>query len=128
MAWVIDSYKPREMTKAEKNDFDLCNERIVDTAGFVPLHVRMQRMIEQGIIAQFTVNEFDSTENRDLYLGEDTTITPDMDFEDIQQVLVRRELLRRDFLSRKQSEEMSMNEQPVGEKEVKVIDEKSKAE
>ena len=48
MAWVIDSYKPREMTKAEKDDFNLRNERIVDTAGFVPLHVRMQRMIEQG--------------------------------------------------------------------------------
>lgn len=127
MAWVIDSYPPLKFSKEEQKEFDECNVRMIDSAGYVPLNVRMQRMLEQGIIAQFAVNEFDSTEYKALYSGEDTTITPDMDYEDIQDVLVRRELLKRQFLSRKQNEEVITDSKVVGEKkESSTMDESKK--
>lgn len=116
MSWVIDSYKPTKFNDDEQKEFDLLNVRMMDSAGYIPLNVRMQRMLEQGYIAQFAVSEFDSTEYRQLYSGEDTTISPDMDYEDIQDVLVRRELLKREFLSRKQNEEVKTDSKTVGEK------------
>lgn len=116
MSWVIDSYKPTKFNDDEQKEFDLLNVRMMDSAGYIPLNVRMQRMLEQGYIAQFAVSEFDSTEYSQLYAGEDTTITPDMDYEDIQDVLVRRELLKREFLSRKQNEEVITDSKSVGEK------------
>lgn len=127
MSWVIDSYKPLKYTKEEQKEFDKCNVRMMDSAGYIPLNVRMQRMLEQGYIAQFAVSEFDSTEYRQLYTGEDTTITPDMDYEDIQDVLVRRELLKREFLSRKQNEEVITDSKVVGEKkDSSIVDETKK--
>lgn len=58
-------------------------EIIVETAGFVPLEVRFQRLIESGQRVQLRSQEFDSVDMRKLYLDDEYRIEPDDDLEDI---------------------------------------------
>ena len=59
----------------------------VETAGFVPLPVKMERFIQNGLIAQFNSSDFDSHDYRDMYLSPDTQILPSDDLETIQEKL-----------------------------------------
>lgn len=71
-----------ELKKWNEHNEDLC-----DTAGYVPLAVRMQRMIENGYIAQFTEDDFDINDYKQMYLSPEMKITPEDDLEDIQDKL-----------------------------------------
>lgn len=80
----IDFKKPSVdgwTTDKEKNLYQ------VETAGFIPLSVKMERFIQQGIIAQFSSSDFDSHDYKDMYLNPDCQILPGDDLEEIQQKL-----------------------------------------
>lgn len=66
------------------------NEYITETAGFIPLEVKLKRFQENGQIIQFSSSEFTSSDYRDLYLSEDLEITPEMDIEEIQEIQMKR--------------------------------------
>lgn len=68
------------------------NKEIVETAGFVPLEVKFKRFEEAGIMMQYQMGEFTSSDYREMYLSEDFEITPEDDLEDIQEKLVARQV------------------------------------
>ena len=73
------------------SDFSEHNENITETAGFVPLEVKLRRFQENGQIMQFSQSEFTSSDLRELYLSPDLEITPEMDIEEIQEVQIKRQ-------------------------------------
>lgn len=66
------------------------NEYITETAGYIPLEVKMKQFEQNGIIAQFQVSDFTSNDYRDIYLNPDFEITPEDELEDIQEKLKAR--------------------------------------
>lgn len=58
------------------------NEYIVETAGFVPLSVKFKQFEQNGYIAKFNVDDFDSSDYNSLY-QDDVLIGPDDDEFDI---------------------------------------------
>lgn len=63
------------------------NEYITETAGYIPLEVKLKQFENNGIVAQFMSSDFDSNDYRDIYLNPDFNISPEDDFEDIQEKL-----------------------------------------
>lgn len=63
------------------------NEYITETAGFVPLEVKLKQFEENGYIAQFQSGDFTSADMREAYLSPDFEITPEDEFEEIQEKL-----------------------------------------
>lgn len=61
------------------------NDYITETAGFIPLEVKMRQFEQNGLIAQFQVSDFDSNDYREMYLNPDFNITPEDDFEDVEE-------------------------------------------
>lgn len=59
------------------------DEKIVETAGFVPLEVRFQRLIESGQQMRLRAEEFDSVDMRKIYLDDEYRIEPDDELEEI---------------------------------------------
>lgn len=69
-------------------DLSVGNDVIVETAGFVPLEVKLKRFEQNGMMAQFNENEFTSSDLRDIYLTPDFEISPEDDFEEVQEKLI----------------------------------------
>lgn len=69
--WVTKDGKPTEG-----------NEYIVESAGFVPLSVKFKQFEQNGYIARFNVEDFDSSDYATLY-QDDVLIGPDDDEFDI---------------------------------------------
>lgn len=67
------------------------NKEIVETAGFVPLEVRFQKLQENGIRLQLRASEFDSVDMQKLYLDDQYRIEPDDELEDIEVKLAARQ-------------------------------------
>lgn len=63
------------------------NPVIVETAGFVPLDVKLKRFEQSGQLMQFQTSEFTANDYRELYMNPDFDITPDDDYEDVQEKL-----------------------------------------
>lgn len=63
------------------------NPYICETAGFIPLEVKLKQFEQNGLVAQFMVSDFDSNDYRDIYLNPDFNVSPEDDFEDIQEKL-----------------------------------------
>lgn len=80
-------YMSAKDVEACKAKFEDNNDYIVETAGFVPLEVKMKQFEQNGFIAQFLVSDFDSNDYRNIYLNPDFNITPEDDLEDIQEKL-----------------------------------------
>lgn len=100
------------MVKWSKKDielFDSTNERLIDTKGFTPIEVRMQRLLESGYIAQFNTAEFDSIEEKELYLSDDYRIDPNMDLEEIQEVLYARNMRKLEMIQEHQKKQAEQN-------------------
>lgn len=89
MSMCIDVLSKKEVA-ALGADLSENNEYICETAGFVPLEVKMRQFEQNGIIAQFQVSDFDSNDYRDIYLNPDFNIYPDDDLEDVQEKLEAR--------------------------------------
>lgn len=58
------------------------NEYIVESAGFVPLAVKFKQFEQNGYIAKFNVDDFDSSDYNSLY-QDDVLIGPDDDEFDV---------------------------------------------
>ena len=69
--WITKDGKPAEG-----------NEYIVESAGFVPLSVKFKQFEQNGYIARFNVDDFDSSDYNSLY-QDDVLIGPDDDEFDI---------------------------------------------
>lgn len=65
-------------------------KKMVETAGFVPLEVRFQRLIESGQQMRLRAQEFDSVDMRKLYLDDEYRIEPDDELEDIYEKMSAR--------------------------------------
>lgn len=82
--YKIDTLSETEI-KALGADLKENNEYITETAGFIPLEVKLKQFETNGLIAQFMTADFDSNDYRDIYLNPDFNISPEDDFEDIQE-------------------------------------------
>lgn len=69
--WVTNDGKPAEG-----------NEYIVESAGFVPLSIKFKQFEQNGYIAKFNVDDFDSSDYNSLY-QDDVLIGPDDDEFDV---------------------------------------------
>lgn len=105
------------------------NRVIVETAGFVPLEVRMKKFEEAGIKAQFYASEFTASDLRELYLSPNTEIYPSDDLETIEEKLALRQSLVSsklgDYVERSETESPS---QMIETKESEVKEESPKVE
>ena len=61
------------------------NEYITETAGFVPLEVKLKQFEQNGLRAQFNESEFTSSDYRDMYLNPDFEIYPGDELEEVQE-------------------------------------------
>lgn len=59
------------------------NERIVETAGFVPLDIKFKRFEQAGILQMLNKQKYSVDDLRDIYFGEDSEIHPYDELEDI---------------------------------------------
>ncbi len=102
---------------------------IVETAGFVPLEVRLKKFEEAGVKAQFHSSEFTSSDLREFYLSPNTEIYPNDDLETIEEKLALRHSLVSsklgDYVERSETESPS---QPIETKESEVKEESLKVE
>ena len=69
--WITEDGEPAEG-----------NEYIVESAGFVPLAVKFKQFEQNGYIAKFNVDDFDSSDYNSLY-QDDVLIGPDDDEFDV---------------------------------------------
>lgn len=69
--WITNDGKPAEG-----------NEYIVESAGFVPLSVKFKQFEQNGYLAKFNVDDFDSSDYNSLY-QDDVLIGPDDDEFDV---------------------------------------------
>lgn len=61
------------------------NEYITETAGYIPLEVKLKQFEQNGVIAQFQQSDFTSHDYREMYLNPDFDITPEDDFEEVEE-------------------------------------------
>lgn len=85
------------------------HEQLVETAGFVPLEVRFQRLVESGQRVQLQAQEFDSVDMRKLYLDDEFRIEPDDELEDIYEKMNARKAFM-ESLRAKKSESVNDND------------------
>lgn len=69
--WITKDGKPAEG-----------NQYIVETAGFIPLSVKFKQFEQNGYIARFNADDFDSSDYNSLY-SDDVLIGPDDDEFDV---------------------------------------------
>ena len=90
--WITKDGKPAEG-----------NEYIVETAGFVPLSVKFKQFEQNGYIAKFNVDDFDSSDYNSLYT-DDVLIGPDDDEFDIADKIALFKQRKLELLNRKLAE------------------------
>lgn len=88
---------------------------ITETAGFVPLEVRFQKLIENGIRLQLDAKEFDSVDMRKMYLDDEFRVEPEDELEDIQVKLEKRAAFLAEFRA-KQSEAQQKADSSIANK------------
>lgn len=72
------------------SDLSKDNEYLTETAGFIPLEVKLKQFEQNGLAAQFNTSEFTSNDLRDIYLNPDFDITPDDEFEEVEEKIAAR--------------------------------------
>ena len=68
------------------------NPYITETAGFVPLEVKLKQFEASGYRAQLYASEFTSSDLREIYLNPNFEISPDDDLEDIHSKLLNQKI------------------------------------
>lgn len=96
----IDFRKPNPGKWTDDKDL---NNYQVETAGFIPLEVKMKRFEQAGIRAQFRSQDFDSQDYRDMYLNPDIQIYPSDDLEEVQEKLNLQAQIYNDIVQRKKA-------------------------
>ena len=84
---------------------------ITETAGYLPLEVRLKQLEQQGYIAKFHREEFDTDEISELWTRPDFEILPTDDLEDVQAKMA----LRRDYLLQLKSQHAKLAKEAVKE-------------
>lgn len=92
------------------------NPVIVETAGFIPLEVKLKRFEQAGQIMQFNTSEFTANDYRELYLNPDFQIYPDDELEDVEEKLSGLRAYQSEVLAKIQKR----NSPPSGENKSKV--------
>lgn len=82
-------------------------KEMTETAGYLPLDVRLKQLEQQGYIAKFKAEEFDSDEISELWTRPEFEILPTDELEDIQQKLS----LRRAYLQDLSQKHQLLNEE-----------------
>lgn len=82
-------------------DIETSDVNICETAGFVDLETRFKRLEQNGFVAHFFEQQFDTSEMRDIFLGDETEIYADDDEETVAQKLVLQEKLKQKYLQSK---------------------------
>lgn len=77
------------------------NPYIVETAGFVPLDVQIQKFEQAGVRARFRSDMFDSSDYRDMYLNEDLRINPSDDEIDVERKIKLQNFVKNKILEAK---------------------------
>lgn len=70
---------------------------ICETAGFVDLETRFKRLEQNGYVAHFFEQQFDTSEMRDIFLGEETEIYADDDEETVARKLALQEKIKQKY-------------------------------
>lgn len=74
---------------------------ITETAGFVDLETRFKRMEQSGYVAHFFREMFDTEDERQIFLGEETEIYADDDEDTVREKLYQQQLLREKIVKSK---------------------------
>lgn len=82
-------------------------KEMTETAGYLPLDVRLKQLEQQGYIAKFKAEEFDSDEISELWTRPEFEILPTDELEDIQSKLA----LRRAYLQDLSQKHQLLNEE-----------------
>lgn len=98
MEYSINVRKPMTSKWTENKELNPC---IVETAGFEPLEVKMQRFLQAGVKAQFREDQFTSHELRDMYLTPNCEVLPSDDLETVAEKLEMQNAIRMKILSEK---------------------------
>lgn len=72
----------------------LWNEQVTETAGFVPLEVRMKQMEQAGLLQQAMLQDVTADDLREAWLTSDFEISPDDELEEV----FAKDRARREFL------------------------------
>lgn len=96
---------------------------MTETAGYLPLAVRLKQLEQQGYIAKFNREEFDSDEISELWTRPDFEILPTDELEDVQAKMA----LRREYLLQLKSKHAELAQQAVNE-DIKKSDNKTTEE
>lgn len=99
-------------------------KEMTETAGFLPLETRLKQLEQQGYIAKFKREEFDSDEISELWTRPDFAILPGDELEDVQKKMA----LRREYLLELKSQHEKLAEKAVKEdtKESATVDQLKK--
>lgn len=98
------------------------NDYITETAGFIPLEVKLKQFEQNGIIAQFQTSDFTSNDYREMYLNPDFDITPEDDFEDVEEKISA----RKEFIEKYRNSKSNGKNEKTEPEEIK--EEKTKEE
>ena len=90
------------------------NKYIVETAGFIPLPVKFKQFEQNGYIAKFNADDFDSSDYKSLYT-DDILIGPDDDEFDVADKIELFNFRRSELLNKKLAE-TNATEQSVAER------------
>lgn len=90
---------------------ELDYKEVTETAGYLPLNVRLRQLEQQGYIAQFTKEQFDSDEISELWTNPDFEILPSDELEDVQEKLELRKEYLKNLLLQKAISSQSETEQ-----------------
>lgn len=88
---------------------------ITETAGFVDLETRFKRMEQSGYVAHFFREMFDTSDEREIYLGEETEIYADDDEDTVREKLMKQQLLREKIVKSKLGDLAEANEGAVAQ-------------
>lgn len=83
------------------------NEKVVETAGYVPLEVRMKQMEQAGLRQQFVMGDLSPDDLRAAWLTQDFEITPDDELEEV----LAKTAARNEFLEKLKAERMKALEE-----------------
>lgn len=72
----------------------LWNEQLTETAGFVPLEVRMKQMEQNGLLQQALLQDVTADDLREAWLSSDFEISPEDELEDV----LAKDAARREFI------------------------------
>ena len=86
-------------------------KEMTETAGYLPLEVRLKQLEQQGYIAKFHREEFDSDEISELWTRPDFEILPTDELEDVQEKMA----LRRAYLLELKSKHAELANEAVKE-------------